>query len=86
MVMLIVVMAAIEKFKPDLMWLFQREHFVILPLTLASLFYFLWRMQIRFYKNRWWVGFLKAAFVLVGFMFMVVLYRFMLFFVTFWSV
>lgn len=86
MVMLIVVMAAIEKFKPDLMWLFQREHFVILPLTLASLFYFLWRMQIRFYKNRWWVGFLKAAFVLVGFMFMIVLYRFMLFFVTFWSV
>lgn len=84
--LLVVVMAMIEKIKPDLMWLFQREDFVILPLTLASLFYFLWRMQIIFYENRWWIGFLKAVFGLGGFMAMVMVYRFILFFITLWSV
>ncbi len=84
--LLVVVMAMIEKIKPDLMWLFQREDFVILPLTLASLFYFLWRMQIMFYENRWWIGFLKAVFGLGGFMAMVMVYRFILFFITLWSV
>lgn len=83
---LIAVMVVLDGLKPEWLWIFQREDYVILPLTLAALFYFLWRMQITFYENSRWFGFLRAVFVLAGFWAMVMVYRLILFFVTLWSV
>lgn len=70
----------------ELQWIFEQEGRLLLPTIVVCLLYFLWRMQIRFYKNHWFKALLKSLVLFAGFATVLLSYRFILFFVTYWSV
>lgn len=69
----------------DLIWLFRDELSFQLPVFILLLFYFLLRGQIRFYKSHWVKALIKALILFSGLVGIVLVYRFVLFFVTYWS-
>lgn len=69
----------------NLMWLFRDELLFQLPVVILMLFYFLFRGEIRFYKTHWFKALLKSLTLFLGLVGIVLVYRFVLFFVTYWS-
>ncbi|MBX2968154.1 MAG: DUF3667 domain-containing protein [Cyclobacteriaceae bacterium] len=83
---LVLVVRIAENMNVDLLWIFNDEKKLLLPLIAISTLQFLWRMQLRFYANHWLLSMFKALLLFFGFFGVVMVYRFILFFVTFWSV
>jgi hypothetical protein len=83
---LVLIVRIAENMNVDLLWIFNDEKKLLLPLIAISTLQFLWRMQLRFYANHWLVSMFKALLLFFGFFGVVQVYRFILFFVTFWSV
>jgi hypothetical protein len=83
---LVLVVRIAENMNVDLLWIFNDEKKLLLPLIAISTLQFLWRMQLRFYSNHWLLSMFKALLLFFGFFGVVMIYRFILFFVTFWSV
>lgn len=69
----------------DLMWLFKNEMYLQLPVFILMIFYFLFRGETRFYKVQRVKAFLKSLTLLLGLVGIVLIYRFVLFIVTYWS-
>jgi hypothetical protein len=83
---LVLVVRIAENMNVDLLWIFNDEKKLLLPLIAISTLQFLWRMQLRFYSNHWLLSMFKALLLFFGFFGVVMIYRFILFFVTFWSI
>lgn len=69
----------------NMRWLFDDERVFLLPTVSILMLYFLVRAQRTFYKNSWVMACTKSVALLVGFAGVIVIYRFILFLVTFSS-
>lgn len=69
----------------DLQWLFSDELVFQLPIFSLMIFYFLFKSEIMFYKAQRSKAFFKTIALFWGLVGIVIIYRVILFFVTFWS-
>lgn len=69
----------------DLSWLFTNDPLYLIIVFISWVFYFLFRAEIQFYKAQWVKALLKSLTLFVGLVGIVLVYRFVLFFVTYWS-
>lgn len=69
----------------DLQWLFRDELVFQLPIFSLMIFYFLFKSEIMFYKTQRGKALLKTLALFWGLVGIVLIYRVILFFVTFWS-
>ncbi|MBX2965510.1 MAG: DUF3667 domain-containing protein [Cyclobacteriaceae bacterium] len=85
-VLLVLVVRLGVIFETDLTWILYDEKLLLLPLIFVFTLYFLYRMQVKFYTSKWWIAAVKALLLFFGFTLVVTVYRFILFFVTFWTI
>lgn len=70
----------------NMRWLFDDETVFLLPTVCVLLLYFLVRAQRTFYQNSWFIALIKSVVLLGGFAAVIMIYRFILFLVTFNSI
>lgn len=58
----------------------------LLPIISATSLYFLIRGEMKFYEQKWWRSILRGAFLYFLFFITLMLYRFILFFMTYWTI
>lgn len=58
----------------------------LLPIISTTTLYFLIRGEMEFYEQKWWRAILKGTFLYLLFFIVLLLYRFILFFMTLWTI
>lgn len=66
----------------DLHFLLEDEFVFTVPVVIILNYYFLVRAERTFYEQRWWIAFLKGLVILAALPVAVLIYRFILFYVT----
>lgn len=65
---------------------YEYNEVLVSTIVFFLIFYFLFRMEINFYKVKTWRAFLNAFLCIVSFTVVLFLYRAILFFITYWVV